>query len=312
MPLPSQVHRQAALEQVSMAYRNTGLISDRLATSVPVQHEADQYYVYSQDSLILPETLRAMGAAANRASFSLSLATYQLQEHALGDLVPDRKRRNSDKAINLDVDTTEYLTEKILMRRELAVSDLVGTRANWSNITSLTSTFAWSQNTTLSNPIQFVDSAATVIARGTGKLPNVVALDFRTFQAAKEHTNLTDRIKFTSSDSVSEQLMAKLFNVDEVLVARGIRNTSEEGLETTTGMNFMWTDGAFVAYVEKSPGLKRPSALLTFTQTEGGNPYKVKKWRDDERDGDVIEVSTLFQTQSPASLCAYFIADTVQ
>lgn len=311
MPLPSQVHRDAALEQVSVAFRTPGLIADQLSPVMPVQHETDEYFIYSLDSLILPTTLRAMGAEANRASWSISFTTYQLREHALADLIPDRKRRNSDKAINLDVDTTEYLTEKILMRKELDLADLaLNTPANWANRTSLTSTFAWSANTTLSSPILFVDSAATVVLQNSGKRPNLVAMDFRTFQFAKEHTNLTDRVKYVSAESLTEGIMARFFNVDQVLVASGIRNTGEEGVGDTLG--FIYTDAALVAYVEKSPGLKRPSALLTFKQTEGGNPYKVKKWRDDPRDGDVVEVSCLYQHRSPASVCGYHINDTVQ
>ena len=310
MPLSSQVHRSAALENISVAFKTGGLIAAELSPMVPVLHETDVYHVYSRDSLILPETARANGAEANRASWSISTSTYTLEEHALKDLVTDRDRRNADPAIKLDIDLTEYLTEKILMRQEVDLATLVGTAANWANTTSLSTTQAWSQNTTLSSPLGNADSAASVITQNSGKKPNVCAMDDRTFRAAKEHTSTVQRIMYTSAQSVTPDLLASLFGVERVLVASGIQNTGAEGLSET--MAFIWTDMAFFAYVERSPGLKKPSALYTFTQAEGGMPYKVTQWREDSLDGDMVQVSKLFQNRAVASACAYQIVNTVQ
>src|SRR5436190_2018622 len=103
MPLPSQVHRDAALENVSVAYKPGDLIAQDLCPMVPVNHESNVYYVYSKDQLVIPETRRAIGAEAQRATFSLSTATYKVQEHALKDFIPDRMRNNADPALNLEV-----------------------------------------------------------------------------------------------------------------------------------------------------------------------------------------------------------------
>lgn len=310
MPLASQVHRDAALENISVAFRTTGLIASELSPAVPVVNESNVFHVYSRDSLILPETARSNGGEANRASWSISTSTYTLQEHALKDLVTDRDRRNADPAIKLDIDTTENLTEKIMMRKELDLANLVGTASNWGATTSLSSTLAWSANTTLSNPILNADSAAATVLQNSGKVPNVCAMDDRTFRAAKEHVSVVDRIKYTSAESVSEGLLAALFSVDKLLVARGVQNTGPEGL--SEAMAFIWTDCAFFAYVETAPGLKKASALYTFTQTEAGNPYKVSRWREDNLNGDMIEVSCMFQNRAVASACAYLIVNTVQ
>lgn len=310
MPLRAQMHRVAALENISVAFKSEGLIAQQLCPSVPVVHEDDVYFVYSRDSLILPETARANGAESQRASWSISTSSYHLEEHALKDLVTDRDRKNADPAIKLDIDLTEYLTEKILMRREVDLASLVGTAANWANTTSLSSTLAWSANTTLSNPILNADSAAAAILQASGKTPNVCALDDRTFRAAKEHVSVVDRIKYTSAESVSESLLARLLGVPQLLVARGIQNSGPEGLSES--MTFIWTDMAFFAHIEKAPGLKKPSALYCFTQQEGGAPYQVSRWREDALKGDMIEVSTMFQNAAVASACAYLIVNTVQ
>lgn len=310
MPLPAQIHRDKALENISVAFRNARLIAGQLSPSVPVKHESDLWFTYSREQLILPQTLRGNGAVSNEIDYTVSTTTYVLNAHGLKQLVTDRDRANADPAIKPDVDATETLTERILMRREADLLTLIGTAANWANTTSLTSTFAWSANTTLSNPIAFVDSAASAIALASGKQPNVVALDDRTFRAAKEHTSTVDRIKYTSPESVGPALLARMFTVDDVLVSGAIQNTGPELLSET--MAFMMTDAAWVGYVERSPGLKKASALYTLEQMEQGNPYRVKKWREEEREGDFVEVNTKFLHVSPASQCAYLIVNTIQ
>lgn len=312
MPLSSQIYVDKPLSNISSAYKSERLIADILAPRVPVMQDTGLYFVYTKDSLQVPVTARANGAAANMDTFYMSTSTYRLQQHALKDIVTDRDRANADPAIRLEADVAEFLTEKILLRKEVDLANLCGTAANWANQTSLTSTFAWSANTTLSNPIAFVDSASSVIAQQSGMVPNTVVLDDRTFRAAKEHTMITDRIKYTSPDSVTDVMLAKLFNVDRVLVAGGIQNTGQELVITTTAQSFIWTDMAFVAYISPQPALKRPSALYQFTKNEFGNPFKVKKWREEELEGDMIEVSTMYQHNVVASDAAYLIINTVQ
>lgn len=311
MPLPSNVHQNQALENVSVSYKNGDFIASDLCPTVPVTHESNSYYIYSRDQLYLPQTLRAAGAEANQATFSVSTSTYRVQEHALKDVITDRARDNADKALNLEVDCVEHLTMLIQMRQELELADLVTPTGTWANVTSLTSTFAWSANTTLSNPIQFLDSAASTIMQTSGLKPNVCAINDPTFRAAKEHVSIVDRIKYTSADSVSEDILAKLFNVDKVLVARGVRNTGQEGLSDLTTNSWIWTDVAWVGYVEKNPGLKKPSALYNFTLKKG-NTVEVRQWREDSLKADAIEVSKMYQQQVAFSAAGYLIYNTVQ
>lgn len=305
----SQIHRNRPLESISVAYKPEGLIASELAPMVPVKHESDEYFVYSKDNLRVPKTLRGNGALANQASWNVSTSTYNLAYHALRDIVTDRERRNADNPIQPDVDVTEQLTGQILLRREIDAASIVQTAANWANTTSLTSTLSWSQNTTLSNPITVVDSATTAIRRASGKKANVMAIDDSTFKAAKEHVSILDRIKYTSPDSVTPAMLAKLFGIGKLLVAGSVQNTGQEGLADT--MSDIWTDTAFIGYVEPSPGLKKPSALYTMVQNGMSEPYVVTKYREEARKGDWVEVETAFQHKVVASDCGYLIVNTI-
>lgn len=308
MPLSSTIHRDRALENVSVAYQMGNFIADAASPMIKVQHETDLFYVYSRDNMRIPETLRANGAESNRSDWALSTGTYRLLEHAQQQIITDRDRANADAAIKLDVDTTQFLTGIIQGRRELDLATFVGTVGNWATVASLTSTLQWDDNTSLSNPITVVDSVTAVVIRESGLVPNTLIINEPTFRGAKEHTSTVDRIKYTSAESITEGILASLFNVKEVLVGRASRITSDEGLAETTG--FMWTDLALLFYKETSPSLKKVGTLHTLWSNAQGSPYVVKRWRDEPRSGDVIEVSAIFDNMAMATLAAAAINDT--
>lgn len=309
----SQIHRNRPLENISVAYTPMGLVADLLSPKFPVQNESNTYYVYAKDTMSLPETVRADGAESNQATFNLTTASYQLVEHALHDDVTDRQRANADTAIKPEIDVTEDLTRKILIRREVDLATIIQTTTNWANSNSLTSTLAWTVNSVTTNPITLLDSVASSILTQSGKIPNTLMLPDASFRAAKEHISIVDRVKYTSADSVTPGILGRLFNVEQVLVAQGIRNTADEGLtETTTAMAPIWTDTAFYAYIERTPKLKMVSALTTFWSTEIGSPYMVKKWREEKLSADRIEVSAMFQNKVVASDAAAIIVNTNQ
>ena len=309
MPVQGPIHIDRPLTNISIGYRSEGLIADDLFPNVPVGKESDSYYQFDKaNSMRNPQTLRANGAEANEDNISLSTSSYRLEEHALKEIITKRDRELADPGVNLEVSTVEDLTGKILRHKERDAAGIVFTDGNWANETSLSATLAWSANTTLSNPILNADSAASVIITQAGVRPNVCVLDLRTFNAAKEHTSIVDRIKYTSSDSVTEGLLAKLFNVKKLFVAYGTENTAQENLAAS--MSLIWTDSAWFGYVEYAPGLKRPSALYNFRNGAG---VQVKRYMDEPRNGEWFEVAHMYdQRADMASDCGYLIVNTVQ
>jgi hypothetical protein len=308
MPLSSHLHRDVALEGVSIAYKPDGLIAQELP-QYPVARDSDVYYVYSKDTMTIPETIRQKGQA-NRATWEVSTSSYLLQDHALMDLVYDSDRDNADKALKLDVDTVEFLTQKIALRYEKCAATLLFSDANWSNNVSLSAAGGFATNTT--NPINVIDTATSVIAQQSGLLPNTMVINYPTFLALKENTSTVDRVKYTSADSLSEGILAKLFNLQRILVARGVENTGEMGMadDTTTSQTWIWTNCAWVGYLNPTPGLKKASAMYTFRKNDG-SPWKVTRWRDEEEEADAIRVQTKYQHKAVATSCGYLIEDTI-
>jgi hypothetical protein len=309
MPWQNEMHIDQALTNISCKYVNSGFIADQIFPTVKVAKESDLYWVYDMCHYRIDQDLRANRSEANEVSYAISTSSYSLEERALVDYVSDRDRANADPALQPEIDATENLTQKILLGKEVRCYQLM-TTTSFANSMALVTATSWAMNSTTSDPIGNIGSATAVIVGNTGLLPNTVAMGYRAFSALKNHVNILERIKYTSMNVLTTGLLASLFDVERVLVGSAVRDTAQEGL--AQALSPVWTpDGTqtnvFVGYVEKSPSLRRPSAGYHLQISYQGGPFKVKKWREEKRASDAIEVSTMDRVYPIATNCAYLI-----
>ena len=303
MAFGGNLHINKALTNISVKYKNNEYIASKVLKDVPVKKESDLYYVHVRD-FRLPDTLRANKAPSNQVTWGVSTSSYVLNEHALSDVITDRDRRNADSPISPDIEATELLTDKIQLRFEKEIADLLFTTGSWSNNMTGSTATSWKYNTTTSAPIQNVLSATGLIIKNSGTKPNTLVLGWDTFEALKENTNVYDRIKYVERAIVTEDLLAALFDVDKVYVGKAIYDAGAEGVGES--IISLWGGNALLAYFNPKVSLRAVTAALNLRISEAGNPYKVKKWREEKISGDVIEVSTMFAPKAVATSCAYY------
>lgn len=304
MPYMNNIHVNGPLTNVSVRYNWNLGIADRVFPEVPVSKESDVYFVYDGDNVRLDDTIRANRAEANIVGFDVSTTSYQLEEHALKELVSDRDRGNADAPLNLDVDAAMHLTEKILIRREVDTATLCFTTTTWGNNATVASAAAW--DTSTSNPIADVLTATTIILRTGFVAPNRAVMGWEAMRQLKANSTTTDRIKYTERAIITDEIMASMFDLDQLLVGRGARNLNTEGVAASTG--FIWGKDMLVYYTPARPALREPAAgyLLTI-----GGRFKTKKWREEARSGDWVEVSTMFLPRAVATSAAYLLKQVV-
>ncbi len=300
MPLKSQLHVNRPLSNVSVKYKSAELIWDKVFPQVMVAKESDLYRVYDRDFKI-PETKRAPKGLAREHSFEFSNASYNLEQHALKDYVGVDEANENDIG-SLDVDAVESLTDAIERRIEKSVADLF-TTTSWSLGVSLAAASAFNANTTVSDPVPVFDTGATTIIANSGKVPNYGILPREALIAVKNHVSILDRVKYTSSE-VSEKMIGALLGLPELLVPVATYDSAAGGLAPS--MSNFYGDIAFLGF-KGSPGLKSVSAGFTFMS----NKPRVRKWFDNERNANAIEVEVKYQPKVVASLCGYLIKDVV-
>lgn len=297
-------HVNQPLTNLSLEYKNEEYIADSVIPTLPVVKSSDLFYVYTTD-FKLPATRRAYGSPANQASWGVSTATYNLEWHSLKDSVIDKDRENTDAPLSLDADTTAFLTDKIQLRKEVAAAALLFTTGNWSINRTITGTAAaWHTSTAF--PVQCVLSIAAIVMKNSGKTPNVGVMGYQTYQNVRENTNITGRIQYVERAIVTADILAALFDLPTIKIGRATVDTTQEGLATwSIGSNsFVWDDAFWAGYVAPTPGRKMASAAYKLAKPQS---RQVKKWRDEEIEGDWIEVSEEYSYRTMASMCAYVI-----
>ena len=121
MPLTSQVHVDAALTNVSTAYiqEPSHFVADKVFPIVRVQKKSDEYFIYNKNDYFRDEAqVLAAGTKAASGDYDLTTGTYSTKTYAFAKDITNEERENSDAALDPDIDAAEFVTQKVLIKRE--------------------------------------------------------------------------------------------------------------------------------------------------------------------------------------------------
>ena len=307
----ADLHVNSLLTAVSIGYQPGGFFADRMFPMVPVDKQTDIWAKYNKSfwarDLGAPGAAptgayairRAPGTRARTAGYTVDVTnTYRCINYALGFEIPDELRANADAVFNLDRDATQLLTTLLKLRfdREFTADFLAAS--------------VWGTDTTVSNkwndyvastPLEDIRSAIFTIRQKTlgmaaeGGLK--LLLGALTERRLLDHPDLIDRIKYGASaanpSKVTLNLLAQMLDLDEVVVAKSVYTTDEEGVaEASATYADVFSDGALVIWTPPNASQLAPSAgyLFNWRPMTGGGMQYVRKGRHDRERVDWLEV----------------------
>lgn len=272
-----------ALSNVSIKYSNDTFIADMVFPKMPVSKQTGKYYIYDKANLRVDKTTRAAGAGANEVDFGLTTTTFACDDHALKSFVADEIQDQADAALNPLIDETEALTEKMMLDRESTLATMLADTAQVTQNATLSGTSQWSDYSN-SDPIADVRTARSTIHAATFKKPNTLILGKQVFDMLIEHPQIIERIKYSQLGIVTAELLARVFQVEQVLVGEAGSNTAVEG--QTDSLSYVWGKHAWLAYIAPKVGVKTLTAGVTFTYGE----RQVKRWYEQDREGTYVRI----------------------
>lgn len=309
MPQPtrSDVHVNRPLTNISIAYiqRAQDFVADKVFPIVPVMKQSDRYFKYTKDYWFRT-------AASKRAPASESAGTgfvvdntpsYFADVWAVHQDVDDQTRANADQPLDLDRDATLFVTQNLLLRREIQFVNAYMATGVWTggpnatdyNVATGVVGFQWDQSG--SNPMEDVDFLKQFVKSQTGYLPNTLVLTPDVFFALRNNASVLDRIKYTQRGIVSEDLLAALFGVEKLLVASAVQNTAQEGKTGTFG--FLVQNIALLVYANPAPSILQPSGGYIFSWQglfgAGAQGNRIMSFRMEHLKADRIEGEMAFQ-----------------
>lgn len=281
MPTMQNAHVDRALTNISVSYLQdaSAFIADKVFPVVPVKRQSDIFYVYDKGDFMRDEA-QVRGGATESAGGDYGVEAadpYYCRKHAFHKDVTPEERANYDEPLDADKDATDFVTQKMLIRREMQWASkyfktgVWGTEIAGADAAGSGTVVKWSLAT--SNPIKDVTEAGVKMASETGYKPNTLVLSPYAFNALKNHDDILERIKYTQKGIVTADLLATLFEVERVLVAWSVVNSAAKGVDAS--IDFIMGKHALLCYSNPRPALRKPSAgyIFAWTGLEGSGAY---------------------------------------
>lgn len=275
-------HIDRALTNMSVAYTQgaDAFIADKVFPIIPVQKRSDVYFKYSKADFFRNEVQeRGRGAESAGGQWNIEEADpYFCRKYAYHYDITQEEKTNYDQPINVDRDTTEWLSHKMLLNREINFADKFFKTGVWGKDITGNGTTVKYFDDPQSDPVKMVNDEMLAMAENTGKKPNFCIMAPDVFYALKNHDAIMDRIKYTQRGVITAELIASLFEVDKIYIPWGIANSGPQkptANEAGIDMNFLYKGNMLLGYKANRPSLKEPTAgyIFAWTGLEGASAY---------------------------------------
>lgn len=292
--------------------------------NLPVAMQSDLYYTFAREDFFRDEAeLRADGAESAGGGFTLSTDPYFADVYGFHKDVTDRQRRNQDSVIRLDQSATQFVTLKMMIRRERVFQETFFPAAAASGIWANelvgvsgapvpgTSFQFWDEAG--SDPIVDIRSAIRTVHRNTGFRPNKLLMGREAWDTLLDNDAILARITGGATREipamVMRALLAQLFEVERIFVMDSVVNTAVRGEAENTG--FIGADNVLVYYAPDGMGVDQPTAGAQFSWTgllgSTNNGIRIKRFRIEANEADRIEGQSAFDFRVTSSELGFYL-----
>lgn len=297
------------LTTVAQGYKNGRMVADFLFPVVPVDQRGGKILEFGKEDFELYNTARAPGSNTKRVQFGHLGTAYALEQHSLEGKVPFEHLQEANQVPGIDLGRGAVTKTQniILLTNEYQAATLARTAANYAaaNKVTLSGTAQWSDYAAgVSDPTADIDTAIEAVRNQTGMRPNTVVLSPKAFKAAKRHPKLIDRIKYTSRDSLTAELLADLWDVARVVVGDAIYNAAGT-------MTDVWGKDVIVAYTEITTADDGGLPSYGYTYRLRGNPMVEMAYQDRNAKSWIYPVTDERAPVIAAAVSGYLIQNAV-
>lgn len=307
-PTQSDLHVNQPLTNVSVAYiqKADAFIATKVFPLVSVQKQSDMYWRYSKSDWRRTDVQRrAPSTETPGVGWNVDTDTYFAHVYGVHKDIDDQLRANADSNFRLDSDATSFVTNQLLLKRDLDWAATYFREGVWA--TDLTGVDSGTPGTdeflqwnlATSDPITQLAGMQIDFIQQTGFKANTMVVGANVLKALKNHPGIIDRIKYTQKGIVSEDLISTLFDVERILVsyataASGPHIPDMREQDEAAEFNFIANpNSVLLCYTPSSPSIMQPAAGYTFSWGGylGGNSQgiRIKRFRQEAIASDRVE-----------------------
>lgn len=204
--------------------------------------------------------------------YAVGKTSYEVEQYSFHKDITRDDMNEYDNPFDPVNDAIDFVLTR--MNRVL-LTELINTYITtsvWGTDTNLAS-YKWttkSSGVSSNDPVDHIMAAHNAITKVTGYHANKLILSWDAFSALKTNTCITDRMKTVSDKVVTADMLAKLFEVEKLVIIDAVN----EG-----GTDFITSSRGLLCYTPNRPSKFAPSAgyHINYTGGEIGRPIRTRK-----------------------------------
>ena len=290
----------AAFFEFDLEMQKRGYVSTRVLPVVETGLQSDNPGRVPIESLLFQaDTKRASGSNYNRGSYRFETFSYATEENGWEEVVDERDAKRYRHLIDAEQVSAARAMDVVLRNQESRVASLVFNPTTWNGASLTTAiTNEWDSNhKTNAIPIDDVEGAVRKVYEGSGLWPNALVINRRVFRNLRNLDQIVDRIQSAGAGSatkpadITAEMLAKVFDLEYVIVAGSSRNNAAEGAAPAPTQ--IWSDEyAMVCKIATTNDMREPCIGRTFHWSEDGSSIggTIEEYYEEQVRGKVIRV----------------------
>lgn len=255
-------------------YRNARFVARLLAPRVGIQTRGARRIEFDKDSFKKMTLRRAPGSAIQRVQFGYTSEPVALYQEALAGQAPIENMEEAAQVpgISLGMKTAEGTKDLIDLQEEIQTAEQLTDAANYgaNNKVALAGGDRW--DVANSDPLGDVTAAREAVRSAIGVYPNTAILAPAVFNALKANSQVREQFKYTSSASISKQMLAQFFDLATLEVGEAIY------VDTDGTTKDCWDNCMTLGFAQPAANPGMPSFAYTYELE--GYPLAEMPWYD--------------------------------
>lgn len=275
----------------ALGYVRPGNVGQFLFPRVDVASYGGQIMTFGKEGFRRFNTKRAPGEATKRIQFGYLGEKYAIVPSDLEAVVPDELANDAAAVPGIDMssDAVDLVMDVMELSHECECADIAIAAANYdaNHKLTLVGTDRWAG--AAGTPTTDIGAAKEAIRSTIGVRPNVCVLSPSAFAGAQNNAEILDRLKYTSPDSVTADMLAKLWQIDKVYIGEAVAASGQ-----ADDLGDVWGDDVVLAYVSPPSGGNRRNAARPsygYTYSLRGQPNVRQAYREENRRSWIHPVS---------------------
>jgi hypothetical protein len=254
-------------QEFNLRANRKGFVGLRVLPAIGVAKDHANFLRVKIASVLGPieDTRRNIDGTYKRDDFKWHQDSYATDEHGVEEVLDDATLERYKSEIRAEQIKSERAINRVIQAHENAVAAAVFNTSTWTGADLTTAvSIPWSTKAT-AVPITNIDAAINKVKTNSGQRPNSLIIPDLALRYMKRTDQIEDLLKYSGRDDPKNlgilSGLAELFDLQNIIVADGFKNTAGRGLDAV--FTRLWDPTmCMVAHIAETQDIEDPEPRI--------------------------------------------------